>query len=62
MALWGTSVLFALSHANLLSLLPLVALGWVQATLYERTDNLLTPIVSHFVFNTINFVLALTVW
>jgi membrane protease YdiL (CAAX protease family) len=61
-ALWGTSVLFALSHANLLSLLPLVALGWVQATLYERTDNLLTPIVSHFVFNTINFVLALTVW
>ena len=58
-ALWGTSILFALSHVNLLSFLPLVCFGAVLVWLYETTDNLLAPITAHFAFNTINFILAL---
>lgn len=58
-ALWGTSILFAMSHVNLLSFLPLVCFGALLAWLYETTDNLLAPIAAHFAFNAINFVLAL---
>ncbi|MCP5522950.1 MAG: CPBP family intramembrane metalloprotease [Verrucomicrobiales bacterium] len=60
-AFWGTAVLFAMSHVNLLSFLPLVCFGALLAWLYETTDNLLAPIAAHAVFNTINFVLALIV-
>jgi membrane protease YdiL (CAAX protease family) len=58
-ALWGTAILFAMSHVNLLSFLPLVCFGALLVWLYETTDNLLAPITAHFVFNTINFALAL---
>lgn len=58
-ALWGTSVLFAMSHVNLLSFLPLVCFGALLVWLYETTDNLLAPITAHFVFNAINVALAL---
>lgn len=50
-----TSALFALSHGNLPALLPLLALGLLWTWLYEHTGDLLAPIVSHALFNAVNF-------
>ena len=55
-ALWGTVLLFAYVHMNAVSFLPLAALAMVLTALYERTDNLLAPIVAHAMFNALNFV------
>jgi membrane protease YdiL (CAAX protease family) len=55
LALWGTSVLFAVIHGNLATLLPLLVLSVALTLLYERTDNLLAPITAHAVFNGLNF-------
>jgi membrane protease YdiL (CAAX protease family) len=55
LALWGTSLLFALIHGNLLSFLPLVFLALIFTWLYEQTDNLLASIVTHACFNAANF-------
>jgi membrane protease YdiL (CAAX protease family) len=56
LALWGTAVLLATVHFNLVSFVPLVLLALLLTWLYERTDNLLAPIAAHSVFNTLNFV------
>lgn len=56
LALWGTAVLFGLSHMNLLAFASLTCFGLVLTVLYERTDNLLAPIVAHTVFNAANYV------
>ena len=58
-ALWVTSVVFALIHFNTLNLLPLLALAIVLAKLYERTGNLLSCIACHATFNLFNFVMLL---
>ncbi|MHC1769904.1 MAG: lysostaphin resistance A-like protein [Verrucomicrobiia bacterium] len=55
LALWGTSILFATVHSNLVILLPLTFLAVVLTLLYEATDNLLAPIVAHSLFNFVNF-------
>lgn len=55
LALWGTSVLFAIIHGNLATLLPLLVLSVALTLLYEATNNLLAPIVAHSLFNAINF-------
>ena len=54
-ALWLTALLFALSHANTMTFLPLVLLALLLTWLYERTGNLLTPILAHAAFNLTNF-------
>ena len=54
-ALWGTSLLFAATHANLLAFVPLTLLALLLALLYRHTDNLLAPILAHGTFNAINF-------
>lgn len=59
LALWGTSILFALTHQNLMSFIPLTVLAVLLIKLYERSGNLLTPIMAHAVFNASNFVLLL---
>jgi membrane protease YdiL (CAAX protease family) len=59
LALWGTALFFALSHANLMAFLPLSFFGLVLALLYEATDNLLAPITTHALFNAFNLVLLL---
>lgn len=59
LALWGTSLLFAAIHINALSFIPLLILGAVLALLYEKTGNLITPILTHSVFNTANFLLLI---
>ncbi len=71
-ALWSTSLIFAVIHSNfgaifelkfsafvstLGTFLPLTLLAMVLAELYERTGNLLAPIAAHSAFNTANFVM-----
>lgn len=55
-ALWGTAVLFGLSHMNMLTFASLTFFGLVLALLYERTDNLLAPIAAHTAFNATNYI------
>jgi membrane protease YdiL (CAAX protease family) len=57
LALWGTSLLFAAIHVNLITFLPLFVLAMLLTLLYERTDNLLAPITAHSLFNAMNFIL-----
>jgi membrane protease YdiL (CAAX protease family) len=59
LALWGTSLLFAAIHFNLMSLVPLVFVAAVLTLLYEHTNNLLAPILTHSLFNAANFALLL---
>ncbi len=59
LALWGTSVLFAVIHNNLTILLPLTFLAVVLTLLYEATDNLLAPVLAHSLFNFANFLFVL---
>ncbi|HEV8543345.1 MAG TPA: type II CAAX endopeptidase family protein [Verrucomicrobiae bacterium] len=59
LALWGTSFFFALSHSNLLILLPLTVLAIILTFLYETTNNLLAPIVAHSLFNAANYAFLL---
>ena len=56
MALWATSILFAWSHVNLMTFLPLLFLGVILIFLYETTDNLLAPIITHSLFNATNYI------
>ncbi|HEY1170359.1 MAG TPA: type II CAAX endopeptidase family protein [Verrucomicrobiae bacterium] len=58
-ALWGSSLLFALIHANVMTFLPLTVLALVLVWLYERTGNLLSCIAAHAFFNLVNFVLLI---
>jgi membrane protease YdiL (CAAX protease family) len=52
-ALWITSLLFAAIHFNLEAFVPLTFLALALTWLYERTGNLLAPIVMHVLFNAI---------
>ncbi|MDA1274752.1 MAG: type II CAAX endopeptidase family protein [Verrucomicrobia bacterium] len=55
LALWGTSLLFATMHFNVTLFLPLFFLAVILTLLYETTNNLLAPIVTHSLFNFANF-------
>ena len=55
LALWGTSLFFAVIHFNLATFLPLLVLALVLTWLYEQTGNLLAPIVAHATFNALQF-------
>jgi membrane protease YdiL (CAAX protease family) len=50
------SLLFALVHVNAPTFLPLFVFALAQTWLYERTDNLLAPMVAHSLFNGANLV------
>jgi len=56
LALWGTSLLFAAIHVNLLTFVPLFLFAMVLGLLYQKTGNLLAPITAHAMFNVLNFV------
>jgi membrane protease YdiL (CAAX protease family) len=60
LALWGTSIFFAVTHSNLMLILPLTVLAIILTFLYETTNNLLAPIVTHSLFNAANY--AYLVW
>lgn len=51
----ATSLMFAIIHFNLAALLPLWLLGIFWTWLYQRTDDLSAPILSHALFNAFNF-------
>ena len=53
--LYGSSILFGLIHSNLVTLLPLTCLALVFALLYDRTNNLMSSIAAHSLFNAVNF-------
>src|SRR5262249_19819378 len=55
LALYGSALLFAAAHTNLLIFIPLTFLGVALALLYERTNKLLTSVVAHAFFNAVNF-------
>jgi membrane protease YdiL (CAAX protease family) len=57
LALWGTSGIFAVMHANEATFLPLLIFAVVLVYLYETFGNLLAPIVAHSLFNTANFLI-----
>jgi membrane protease YdiL (CAAX protease family) len=54
-ALWGVSLLFAAIHGNLMTFVPLTFLAIMLTLLYEETRNLLAPILTHALFNALNF-------
>ncbi len=58
-ALYGTSLLFALIHANLMTFVPLFIFALIMVWLYETTDTLVVPILAHALFNAANFALYL---
>jgi membrane protease YdiL (CAAX protease family) len=58
-ALWSTSVFFAFSHMNAMAFVPLLFMAVILTFLYETTENLLAPIVTHALFNATNFALLL---
>jgi len=59
LALWGTSILFGAVHANLGTLLPLCFFGALLALVYDTSRNLLSSIVTHSLFNAVNFIMLL---
>lgn len=56
LALWGTSMFFAVIHGNLMIFVPLTVLAIFLTFLYETTNNLLAPVITHSFFNAVNFV------
>lgn len=58
-ALWGTSLAFAAIHSNLMVFVPLTVLSMILIWLYERTDSLWAPMLTHSTFNTLNLITLL---
>jgi membrane protease YdiL (CAAX protease family) len=58
LAFWANAVLFAAIHFNVALFVPLLALALLLTWLYERTGNLLSPILAHCLFNLANFILV----
>ena len=55
----GSALLFGVIHLNLVAFVPIVLLGLILAWVYERTRNIVGPIVVHAVFNGINVAIFL---
>ncbi len=58
-AWWGTALMFAAMHANVMTFIPLALLAFVLTWLYEHTGNLAASMIAHSSFNTLNFALLL---
>jgi membrane protease YdiL (CAAX protease family) len=56
LALWISSVLFAVVHGNAVGFLFFIFLSMLLVALYEKTKNIFAPILLHALFNTVNFV------
>lgn len=57
LALWVSSVLFAMVHLHPVGFLFFIFMAMVLASLYERTQNILAPILLHSCFNGVSFAL-----
>jgi len=56
LALWATSLAFAIIHLNVETFLPLLVLALLLVLLYEKTNNLLAPVSAHATFNAVQFI------
>ena len=56
-----SAALFAVVHANLLSFAPLLLVGILLARNYERSGNLLIPILFHAFFNAFSLIMLLII-
>lgn len=56
-----SAALFAVVHANLLSFAPLLLMGILLARNYERSGNLLIPILFHAFFNAFSLIMLLII-
>jgi membrane protease YdiL (CAAX protease family) len=56
----GVSFLFALIHGAAAIFIPLFVLALVLTWLYEKTGNLLAPIVAHSLFNAANLIILIS--
>ena len=54
-----SSLLFAAVHTSLAQMLPLTVFALLQCVLYEKTQTLCAPIISHAVFNMISVITVL---
>ena len=54
-----SSIIFALIHRASLNILPLFVISFVFAYLYEKTQNIATPMILHSIHNTINLSLLI---
>lgn len=57
LAFWITSLGFAAIHQSMAIFIPLTVLAMMMVWLYEKTNNLLTCIAAHSLFNAINVTL-----
>jgi len=57
LSLIGVSLAFASIHGSLVVVLPLFVFALAQTWLYEKTDCLLAPMITHSVFNLANLVI-----
>jgi membrane protease YdiL (CAAX protease family) len=60
LALWTSALLFAVCHLYPVGFFAFILLGLLLVAVYERTKNLLAPIVLHMLFNGINFALIVS--
>jgi membrane protease YdiL (CAAX protease family) len=58
-ALFLSSLLFALAHMEIYSFIPIMAIGWVMAYIFEKTKSLFTVIFLHAVYNLILILILL---
>lgn len=54
-----SSILFAVVHMHVGTLLPLALLALIFCALYERTGSLLVPMLLHAAFNSVSLVVML---
>ena len=57
LSLFGVSLLFAAIHLDIAVILPLFVFALAQTWLYEKTDCLVAPMVTHATFNLANLLL-----
>jgi len=58
-ALFLSSLMFALAHMEIYSFIPIMAIGWVMAYIFEKTKSLFTVIFLHAVYNLILILILL---
>lgn len=54
---WASALVFAAIHTNLLTFVPLVFIGLVLAWVYATTGRLVAAMLTHALFNAVNFLL-----
>lgn len=57
LAILLSAIIFSLVHFQVLSFIPITIVGILLAYLYEKTDNLINPILLHFAFNAVQIIL-----